>query len=273
MTAVYIILGVAAVLICGWLFLIFPSLRRHPDRKILSGMYIAHRGLHDLLPDTPENSLPAFREAAALGVAIENDIHITAAGEGGVFHDDTLKRMCGDERTVESCTLAELKELRLQDTDHTIPTLRECLDTVDGKVPLLIEFKALNIKTAERLCVAADKILSEYKGKYFVQSFYPPVLGWYKKNRKEICRGQLSETFKGEKISRRIAGLLLFNFISRPDFVSFDHKGADSFSRRAATRFGAFPVGWTFTKSEELEKGKENFKTYIFEKFLPDRER
>ena len=159
MILVYILLGVAAFLLCGWLFLIFPSLRRHPDLELLSGMYIAHRGLHDLLPDTPENSLVAFKEAAALDFAIENDIHVTADGEVVVFHDDTLLRMCGDERTVENCTLEELKKLRLGDTDHTIPTLRECLDAVDGRVPLLIEFKALSIKTAERLCIAADKIL------------------------------------------------------------------------------------------------------------------
>ena len=273
MTAVYITLGVAALLLLLWLFLIFPSLRRHPDRQLLSGMFIAHRGLHDLLPETPENSLAAFDEAARLGFAIENDIHLTADGEVVVFHDDTLERMCGDSRRVEDCTLEEMKRLRLGDTDMTIPTLLECLSLINGRVPLLIEFKSGSIENAEKLCAAADRILSGYRGKYFVQSFYPPVLGWYRRNSREVCRGQLATSFKKDKLPRRIAGLLLFNFISRPDFVSFDHECADSFSRRAATLLGAFPVGWTFRNEAELENGRKSFKTYIFENFLPDKEK
>lgn len=45
----------------------------------------------------PENSLPAFARAAEQGYAIELDIQITKDGRIVVFHDDTMKRMCGNE--------------------------------------------------------------------------------------------------------------------------------------------------------------------------------
>lgn len=269
MTALYIILSAIVAFVLLWLYLVFPAVRKHKDRELLCGMHIAHRGLHGIMDDTPENSLAAFREAVALGYAIENDIHLTADGEVVVFHDDTLKRMCGVDGKVEEKTLAELKKLRLADTDEQIPTLKECLDVVKGRVPLLVEYKSLSLANTKALCTAADKILSQYKGKYFVQSFFPPVLYWYRRHRKDICRGQLSTAFKGESFYKRIAGMLLLNFISRPDFVSYEYTYSRKLSRRIVTFFGAFPVGWVFRSQKAIEDHRKDFKTYIFEDFIP----
>lgn len=268
MLALYITLGILAVLLGLFLFLVFPSLRKHPDREVLNGLYIAHRGLHGLEPNTPENSLPAFQKAVDKGFGIEIDIHLTRDGEVVVFHDDTLTRVCGIDARVEDKTLSELKELRLLNTDCTIPTLQECLDTVNGQVPLLIEFKCVSLK-CDDLCRAADEILSKYKGKYLIQSFYPTVLRWYKKHRKDICRGQLASAFKGEELYKRLLGCLIFNFFGRPDFVSYEHKYRKNLCRRTVTKLGAFPVGWTFRSQEALDRDQSGFKSYIFENFIP----
>ncbi len=268
MTVLYICLGVVAALIGLFLFLVFPTVRRHRDREVLKGRFIAHRGLHGLLDNTPENSLNAFKRAVELGFAIEIDIHITRDGEVVVFHDDTLNRVCGVDGKVEEKTLAELKQLRLNGTDCQIPTLQECLEVVDGRVPLLIEFKCVSLKCDE-LCRAADKILSEYDGKYLIQSFYPTVLRWYKKHRKDICRGQLSTPFKGEAFYKRLSGALMLNFLARPDFVSYEHKHSGYFFFRLVKKLGAFPVGWTFQSQSDLDSAKSDFDAYIFENFIP----
>lgn len=268
MIALYISLGVVALLVGVILFLVFPSFRKHKDREVLKGKFIAHRGLHGIFENTPENSLPAFSRAVELGLPIEIDIHLTADGEVVVFHDDTLNRVCGVEGRVEEKTLRELKQLRLLNTDCEIPTLQECLDTVRGKVPLLIEFKCTSLKCNE-LCTAANKILSEYDGKYLIQSFYPTVLRWYKKNRKDICRGQLASAFKSEAVHKRLLGNMMFNFLGRPDFISYEHKYGKRFFFESAVKLGAMPVGWTFRSKEDLEKDKQDFEAYIFENFLP----
>ena len=107
------------------LFLIFPALRRHKGRAMFEGKCIAHRGLHGTDNGiVPENSLAAFRRAAEKGYPIETDIHLTKDGRVAVFHDDDLKRMCGDARKPEELTLAELKELRLAGTEESAPILR-----------------------------------------------------------------------------------------------------------------------------------------------------
>lgn len=268
MTAVYIALGILAFLLLLYLFLIFPALRRHPHRQWLAGRYIAHRGLHDLWENTPENSLAAFREAVQLGLAIEIDIHLTADGQVVVFHDSDLRRMCGVDGTVEKQTLAQLKTYRLNGTEEQIPTLQECLETVGGRVPLLIEFKC-DFDSWKPLCQAANTILTTYTGPYLVQSFFPLSMWWYRRHRKDICRGQLSSAFLHEPLQQRLLGKLLFNFLSRPDFVSYDHHFADSFSLKLNIALGAFPVGWTFTSQNDLDTDRKRYKTYIFETFLP----
>jgi len=260
-----ILLYIAIAIIVLVLFMVFPTLRKHPDRNLMRGIYIAHRGLHSDDSRVPENSLLAFEKAMEKGIAIETDIHITADGAVVIFHDDTFERMCADNRRPEDLTLSEIKKLKLLGTEHSIPTLKECLDLVDGRVPLLIEFKTKSPKTCTPLCTAANEILKDYKGKYFVQSFYPMVLKWYKKNRPDICRGQLASDFKGEALYKRMLGNMLFNFLSRPDFVSYDYLAKGKPMRRLVTHLGALPVGWTFTTPKAIADCKKDFKTYIFE--------
>ena len=265
-----IVLIVILCLAALMLFLVFPVTRRHPDRKLMQNMYIAHRGLHSVYEDTPENSIPAFKKAIEHGLAIETDIHITADGEIVIFHDDTLNRMCGVDGVIEEKTLAELKALRLGDTEHTIPTFEEFLKLVGGRVPLLIEFKTKSLKTCTPLCEKADKLLSQYNGKYFVQSFFPFVPRWYKKNRKEICRGQLSSGYFEDKgIHMKALSYLLFNFLARPDFVAYEYKFEKNFFRRLCVFLGAHSAGWTFRSQSDVNRLEKQFSTKIFEGFIP----
>ena len=169
-----------------YLYLIAPRVPRRPLNG-LEGLY-AHRGLWN--GERPENSLPAFRAAVEKGFGIETDVHITKDNRLVVFHDDSLKRMCGDGRNLPDCTLAELRQLRLAGTEETIPTFDEFLEAVDGKVPLVIE-----IKTDMRitlLCEQVNERLSRYQGPYCIESFDPRAVRWYRKHRPDIIRGQLT---------------------------------------------------------------------------------
>ncbi len=270
-----IIAAVIIGLFILYLFLIFPTLRRHGDRVLLKGMYIAHRGLHSAALGAPENTMNSFALAKKCGFCIETDIHLTADGQVVVFHDDSTGRLCEKDLKVEHSTLAQLRELHIAGTDQKIPTLKELLDFVDGEVPLLLEFKCVGGNSAP-LCRAAEQLLTEYNGKYMIQSFYPPVLAWYRRHRKKICRGQLSRNFlvhpdESHSIERVCAGWLLFNFLGRPDFISYDVTDATSLARGICTMLGAFPVGWTIRSAKELAHAKPYFSTYIFEDMLPEK--
>lgn len=67
----------------------------------------AHRGA---AAEEPENTLPSFRRALALGAdALETDVHLTADGAIVAIHDPDGTRTAGVARAVASVTLAELE--------------------------------------------------------------------------------------------------------------------------------------------------------------------
>lgn len=260
------------ILFAIYLFLIFPSFRRHPDRAWMEGLFIAHRGVHNQKAGLPENSLLAFTAARKLGFAIELDVRLTADGEVVVFHDDHLQRVCGVEGRVSEMTLSQLQQLRLLGSEQTIPTLQQVLKTVDGEVPLLIEFKCEK-NDCRALCKAVDALMREYNGKYLVQSFYPPVLFWYRRHHRRICRGILATNFWAQKNSKfyaKLAALLLFNFVARPDFVSYEARFGDCFARCICAALGAFPIGWTYKSADAVVAEGYN-RAFIFEGFLPEK--
>jgi glycerophosphoryl diester phosphodiesterase len=103
----------------------------------LSAFAYAHRGLWS--STVPENSLNAFRSAAAAGLGCELDVRMTKDGEIVVFHDATLERMCGAPARLSDISFVELHGARLPDGSK-IPTLREALEAMNG-LPSLIEVK------------------------------------------------------------------------------------------------------------------------------------
>ncbi len=268
MIYLFYILGALSLIYLVLIFLTSPAGRIHPDRAILKGSVIAHRGLHNVNESVPENSLLSFQKALEKNTPIEIDVHLTKDEQVVVFHDENTERMCGENKMIEEMTLDEIKLLSLQETGEKIPTLQEVLSLVRGQVFLLIEFKVVNHNTA-KLCEKANNILSDYNGKYLIQSFYPQVLSWYKKYRKDICRGQLSAKFLKENLSKRLLGLQLLNFIGRPDFISFKQKDNSSLMFRFVKWQGAENAGWTFRTKEDFEKNKKHFNAWIFEGFDP----
>jgi glycerophosphoryl diester phosphodiesterase len=218
----------------------------------------------------PENSLAAFKEAKMRKIPIEIDIHLTKDNQVVVFHDSDLKRMCGEILMVEESTLEELKQYRLQGTEERIPTLSEVLELIHGDVFLLIEFKVKN--NARKLCEEANRILASYQGKYLIQSFYPQVLHWYRHHCNRICRGQLAARFRKEGLQKTLLGLQFFNWLGRPDFISYRHEDYKTPMLRFINWLGAYTLGWTYQTQEDIDRTKHVFDGWIFELFIPKTE-
>ena len=103
---------------------------------------IAHRGGGDL---STENTVESIRTAIEAGAtASEIDVQRTADGHYVIFHDNTLKRLCNDPRTIQELTLEEIKKLRITAADGhqvRIATLEEILNTAKDEINLYIELK------------------------------------------------------------------------------------------------------------------------------------
>ncbi len=109
--------------------------------QFLTENLIAHRGYHNMKAGIPENSVGAFEKAIENHYMIELDVHILKDNKIIVFHDDNLERMTGVKKQLKNCTYEEIKDLKLNKTNYTIPLFEEVLKLIDGKVPILIELK------------------------------------------------------------------------------------------------------------------------------------
>lgn len=259
------------VIILIYLLLLIPRFRK-PDASALMGHHYAHRGLHDLEKGIPENSMTAFRRAVEKGYGIEMDVQLSKDGTAVVFHDAGLKRMCGVDRKVNELTLAELKALSLAGTREQIPTFQEFLDLINGQVPLVVEIKM--DKQDDRIPEEVNRLLSNYKGAYCIESFHPSALLWYKKHRPDVFRGQLSSDFRKDpernSLIMVLLGMLVSNIAARPDFIAYDWRYRNNLSFQISTKlFGALPVAWTIRSQEEMDASRKDFKLFIFENFEP----
>ena len=119
MAPVYIVLIVLGALLllhlALYLFAIKPRFNKKAVKPYLEYKY-AHRGYHG--EGAEENSETAFKRAIEKGYGIEIDVRFSSDGELMVFHDETLKRVCGIDKRVVDLTCAELKEIKLGKTEE-----------------------------------------------------------------------------------------------------------------------------------------------------------
>ena len=195
------------------------------DLEFLSRSLIAHRGYYNNKKGIPENSVIAFKKAIDNNYLIELDVRLTKDKKLVVFHDDNLKRVCGVNKRVKDLTYKELLKYNLFDTTQKVPLFSEVIKLVNGRVPILIETKFHNrYGILEKILINE---LSNYKGLYAIQSFYPLSLLWFKTNTKHIPIGLLSSNFKNNKnsLKKLIGKTLILDLFFKTDFISYDLKG------------------------------------------------
>lgn len=264
---IILIIVVAIIIIISWARVIMSKTQEITDGSLnwLTEKKISHRGIHDNLT-IPENSLAAFKASIDQGVSIELDVQLSKDKKVMVYHDYNLKRVTGLDEDLVNLNYNELESLRLFNTEEKIPMLKEVLELVDGKTPILIEVK--NEGKVGELEARLYKELKEYKGEYAIQSFNPFVLEWFKNNAGEIPRGQLAGGYQGSNLKfyeKFLLSNLLLNFKSKPAFISYK---ADELPKGivASLRKSGTPIlGWTVTKGNDLDKIYENCDNIIFE--------
>ncbi len=261
------------VLLFVMLYLLALQGRRdHPGWEKLEGVRYAHRGLHG--NGVPENSMTAFRLAVENGYGIELDLHLLADGTLAVIHDGTLLRTTGCEGKVEALTAEELPNYRLEGTEDTVPTFSQVLELVDGRVPLIVELKAVGNNYAA-LTDAACQVLKDYRGPWCMESFDPRCIRHLRLQHPQVIRGQLAENFFKtnpditwyQKVGMTFQ---LVNFLTQPDFAAYrfaDRKRLDIFLVKKF--WGLRTVGWTIRSKEDLEQAEREQWIPIFEGFTP----
>jgi glycerophosphoryl diester phosphodiesterase len=269
----YIILSVIVTLLVLYLLAIMPKITHRHNLKPWQGRYYAHRGLHQSMTDSPENSMTAFRLAVEHKFGIEMDVQLSKDNIPVVFHDFTLKRVCGLDKKVRDLTFAELQQLTLYNSKEKIPSFQAVLELVNGLVPLIIEFKVEFLDTS--VCDITAPMLKNYKGLYCIESFNPLVLLWYKKKCPKIMRGQLSSYFIKDKEEGNVSMYfvlqnLLLNFLTKPDFISYNYIHRKVLSLTLCRRLYRTPTfAWTIKNQQSLNESRNSFDFFIFDQFMP----
>ncbi len=147
-----------------------------------------------------ENTLSSFARAMELGVdMIEFDLRFTKDREIVVFHDSSLKRMCGVKKKLRDLTLVQVRKLRVKEVEK-IPTFVEVLDFIGSKVLLDIEIKEKGmeeeiVNELKKRKLINNVIISSFNSKVLARVKYiePRIETYYLFHRKPIRLNSIME--------------------------------------------------------------------------------
>lgn len=257
---------------------------RH-DLSWLHGSF-AHRGLHEAARGIVENTLSAFAAAADAGYGIELDLRLSACGTPMVFHDRDLSRLAGRSGLFSELDREALQSLELRHSSDRVPTLRQVLDLIAGRVPLLLEVKSDNLRAHQPPTAQEDRrvvvnsildVLTGYDGHLALMSFDPDFVSLFRQAAPHLPRGLVAARFSAgddwhdlgllQRWSRRN---LLSCPLNRPHFIGYALSALPAPAPLLARRLFGLPLlGWTARKPEHELAAKQYCDGLIFEGFQP----
>lgn len=239
---------------------------------------IAHRGLHDLAQNRPENSMSAILAAISAGYGVEFDVQLTRDGQAVMFHDATLDRMSDKSGPVADHTLAQLNEIALLGTSDHIPALDDVVTLLRANdCPALIEIKPQpSPERTHALACAVAKTIGANTGTLSVMSFDPASMTQMQKIAPHIPRGLVAQHFTPQEAQEEFG---LEDAVPLSNLALFEEVGASFASYRwqdlphpafAELRKNGWPVFcWTIKSAQEAQKVDEFVDNITFENYLP----
>lgn len=237
------------------------SRSRRSELERLGAVPFAHRGLHG--PDLVENSGGAIAAAVVAGFGVELDVQLSRDGEAMVFHDYELDRLTIERGPVAERTAAELQAIRLYTFNEVIPRLAQALETIDRRVPLLVELKSRDRRVAP-LCRAVADALEGYEGPVGVMSFNPEVGAWFARHAPQRLRGLVVTEQDRRGLRGRIERRLAL-WRSRADFLAYDVRDLPSAFAAAARSRGLPVYTWTVRTEAGHARAAAHADQIIFE--------
>lgn len=245
----------------------------HPDFLRLP---LAHRALHDVTGGRPENSRAAIRAAIAAGYGIEIDVQRSADDQAMVFHDDDLARLADATGSIHERPAAVLASLPLRGGAEGIPTLREVLELVAGRVPLLVEIKDQDGAMGPAVGALEESVaaaLAPYKGPVAVMSFNPHSVLAMARLAPGIARGLVTGSY--DPAAWRLPEEVCDRLRDIPDydragcrFISHECDDLDRPRVAALKAAGATILCWTVKSPHQEKQARKIADNITFEQYL-----
>ena len=238
---------------------------------------IAHRALHDAAKGRPENSRAAVEAAVNQNFGIEIDVQLTSDNQALVFHDYDLDRLTIARGHIRERSAADLATINLKNSAEGLPTLREILEIVAGKVALLIELKDQDGGLGPDvgpLEAAVASNLEDYQGPVAVMSFNPHSVSAMQTLLPNAPRGLVTDAFKSdnwpisEKRLNEVAQIPDYERVGA-SFISHNRRDLDMPRVAELKKAGATILCWTVRSSVEEAEAREIADNITFEGYLP----
>ena len=235
----------------------------HEDVKALIAQPIAHRGRHDGNKSVWENTLSAFQAAIDEGFAIECDLQYAADAVPVVFHDAGMSRLCNIKGDVRAKSSAELSLISVGGTKDKVPSLKQLLALVRGRVPLVLELKGRE-GDDDGFAAAVLEELEDYEGPVALMSFDH----WLLRDLRELeCPRPVGLTAEGTKAADFEMHDEMISL--GMDFISYNimHLPNDYITLQRSKDIPV--ISWTVRSREQQAHSEANADQITFEGFDP----
>ncbi len=232
---------------------------------------IIHRGLHNIFEGVVEHSRTAITRAIAAGLPIEVDIQNSANDGNFIFHDFVLHKLTngqGEFREVKSDVIRSFSLIHTE--NEPIMTLEELLDLVDGRVPIMIEFKNREVVIPPGIAEAA-RILSLYKGEFAVQSFSPILMEWFYERYPEFTRGFITSDTDILEARDHYLLCMLRNRI-KPHFLAHEMSLRNCWTFQWIFEQDLPILAWTVRDEDDWSVARTFADNIVFEFIAPDKQ-
>ncbi len=239
---------------------------------------IAHRGLHDTIRGTVENTASAVTAAIDHGFGIEVDLQVSADGEAMVHHDHTLGRLTEGDSPLAALTARELARVPFRTTADRMMTLGELLELVAGRSVLIIELKS-RFDGDARLAVRCAQVLASYTGPCGIMSFDPAPIRAIRTLAPWLRRGIVAErrfteaAGPGWTSAGRIHTFALAHLLharqTRPDFLAYRVGDLPAPAAGLMRAWGRPVLTWTVRTATQRARAARWADQMIFEGFVP----
>ncbi|MCC6458322.1 MAG: glycerophosphodiester phosphodiesterase [Caldilineaceae bacterium] len=215
----------------------------------------AHRGAKTI---APENTLPAFEQAIALGAdGIELDVQCSRDGVLVVMHNFTVNETTNGQGRVAELTAAQLGKLDAGShfdakfSNVSVPTLEEVLVLTSGKIKLNIEVKSQDPMGGSEVEPLVDLIQAgNLYDQVIVSSFNPVTLIKLRAIDPQVTLGLL---YAGQHLPAFLREIWL-SPILRPEAFHPHHTLIDEEYMLWATAIPAAVNTWTVNDPDEARR-------------------
>lgn len=243
----------------------------------------AHRGLHNVAKGIVENTAPAFIAAIEHGYAIECDVRPAKHGLPIVFHDETTDRLIAHKGRTSELSENDLQALRYRNSGEHILTLREFLNLVAGRTPILVEIKsdwAISEQGAVPVFLReVAHIAKNYRGPIALMSLDPDLMALAHALAPRLPHGLVAGDFtrnaefkkyRGAERAHRLTHLLDADRV-QPTFIAYEAGAVKNIQAAQHHReINQIPLfAWTVRSSGEWKKLQAFADAPIFENYLP----